>query len=113
MESITAAFVAVLSAMNNDDVRNDRTNNQMITLFSFILFPPCLINFLTIKRSAYTQLYRSFLYIFCSNDRQVLSFFVLNYSISDRKSTLLNSSHVAISYAVFCTKNNKTARLMN
>src|SRR5437660_5161852 len=28
--------------------------------------------------------------------------------VSDRKSTRLNSSHVAISYAVFCLKKNKT-----
>src|SRR5690625_7064086 len=28
--------------------------------------------------------------------------------IQDRKSTRLNSSHVAISYAVFCLKNNKS-----
>src|SRR5437870_10422417 len=30
-----------------------------------------------------------------------------NKSISDRKSTRLNSSHVAISYAVFCLKKKK------
>src|SRR5439155_9301137 len=30
----------------------------------------------------------------------------------DRKSTRLNSSHVAISYAVFCLKKKKTRRLM-
>src|SRR5437870_8349917 len=29
---------------------------------------------------------------------------------ADRKSTRLNSSHVAISYAVFCLKKKKTAR---
>src|SRR5207253_7999230 len=29
---------------------------------------------------------------------------VLEYSLKDRKSTRLNSSHVAISYAVFCLK---------
>src|SRR5690625_5915518 len=29
--------------------------------------------------------------------------------VSDRKSTRLNSSHVAISYAVFCLKKKKTA----
>src|SRR5690625_5886822 len=31
-------------------------------------------------------------------------------SILDRKSTRLNSSHVAISYAVFCLKKKKTKR---
>src|SRR5690625_5974812 len=32
---------------------------------------------------------------------------------SDRKSTRLNSSHVAISYAVFCLKKKKTIRTIN
>src|SRR5690625_5881536 len=31
----------------------------------------------------------------------------IDYVILDRKSTRLNSSHVAISYAVFCLKKNK------
>src|SRR5207253_8074996 len=31
----------------------------------------------------------------------------LNYVLRDRKSTRLNSSHVAISYAVFCLKKKK------
>src|SRR5690625_2638461 len=31
---------------------------------------------------------------------------IRSYAMSDRKSTRLNSSHVAISYAVFCLKNN-------
>src|SRR5690625_6850409 len=36
---------------------------------------------------------------------------VLEYNKGDRKSTRLNSSHVAISYAVFCLKKkNQTAR---
>src|SRR5699024_11649467 len=34
-----------------------------------------------------------------------------NVSISDRKSTRLNSSHVSISYAVFCLKKKKKHRL--
>src|SRR5690625_5791429 len=32
------------------------------------------------------------------------------YNLSDRKSTRLNSSHVAISYAVFCLKKKITAK---
>src|SRR5690625_6017020 len=35
---------------------------------------------------------------------------MLDRSRSDRKSTRLNSSHVAISYAVFCLKKKKTNR---
>src|SRR5699024_11563801 len=34
-------------------------------------------------------------------------------AISDRKSTRLNSSHVSISYAVFCLKKKKLPRLQN
>src|SRR5690625_186846 len=34
-------------------------------------------------------------------------------SIQDRKSTRLNSSHVAISYAVFCLKKKKHKQIMN
>src|SRR5437660_6535298 len=33
---------------------------------------------------------------------------VLHHLLGDRKSTRLNSSHVAISYAVFCLKKKKT-----
>src|SRR5439155_6682827 len=35
------------------------------------------------------------------------------FSTRDRKSTRLNSSHVAISYAVFCLKKKKIAKLVN
>src|SRR5438874_6488291 len=35
---------------------------------------------------------------------------LLELGISDRKSTRLNSSHVEISYAVFCLKKKKTRR---
>src|SRR5690625_6120325 len=34
----------------------------------------------------------------------------LNYGVGDRKSTRLNSSHVAISYAVFCLKKKNKGR---
>src|SRR5690625_6731839 len=36
-----------------------------------------------------------------------LIFVFCRYSLKDRKSTRLNSSHVAISYAVFCLKKKK------
>src|SRR5437870_7013876 len=35
------------------------------------------------------------------------------YGMRDRKSTRLNSSHVAISYAVFCLKKKKNTQHMN
>ena len=40
----------------------------------------------------------------------VLAFFILLVTISDRKSTRLNSSHITISYAVFCLKKKKTIK---
>src|SRR5690625_6169366 len=36
--------------------------------------------------------------------RLAQSYAASNFSVQDRKSTRLNSSHVAISYAVFCLK---------
>ena len=42
-----------------------------------------------------------------------LSAALLNIDRSDRKSTRLNSSHVVISYAVFCLKKKKTLNLNN
>src|SRR2546426_1964890 len=35
------------------------------------------------------------------------------YQLKDRKSTRLNSSHLVISYAVFCLKKKKNRRLMH
>src|SRR5437870_13803729 len=44
-----------------------------------------------------------------ANERNILRFYAqyLRGIIQDRKSTRLNSSHVAISYAVFCLKKKK------
>src|SRR4051812_49591423 len=35
---------------------------------------------------------------------------LINFQIGDRKSTRLNSSHMSISYAVFCLKKKKTSK---
>src|SRR5205814_4428053 len=37
---------------------------------------------------------------------------IIKYAILDRKSTRLNSSHLGISYAVFCSKKKKIPRLV-
>src|SRR5438874_9725854 len=42
-----------------------------------------------------------------SNQLMILSGGVINWFEADRKSTRLNSSHVEISYAVFCLKKKK------
>src|SRR5690625_5716344 len=41
----------------------------------------------------------------------IVSKFIEISNVPDRKSTRLNSSHVAISYAVFCLKKKKKSRL--
>src|SRR5690349_22804627 len=49
----------------------------------------------------------------CSCHRRVHSPWVAAFAIFlDRKSTRLNSSHVEISYAVFCLKKKKTKRIV-
>src|SRR5437660_6230024 len=45
---------------------------------------------------------------YSSND--IVCFVVIELAARDRKSTRLNSSHVAISYAVFCLKKKKKKR---
>src|SRR5207249_6209852 len=47
-----------------------------------------------------------------SSDRQYLRGEIRAIAREDRKSTRLNSSHVSISYAVFCLKKKKTTRKM-
>src|SRR5437870_13881546 len=57
----------------------------------------------------YTTLFRSFLMEFApSAPAALLRAVDLRDPSLDRKSTRLNSSHVAISYAVFCLKKKKT-----
>src|SRR5690606_41814882 len=43
-------------------------------------------------------------HVFWDTEIFMLPFFVLTWPEADRKSTRLNSSHVKISYAVFCLK---------
>src|SRR5262245_855596 len=44
----------------------------------------------------------------CWDDEHVMAEFRQHVAEEDRKSTRLNSSHLGISYAVFCLKKNKT-----
>src|SRR5437773_5533935 len=79
----------------------------MLSIFFFLIFPPpptsTLFPYTTLFRSAETCLaqIRSTVSAFSENapptDDQTL----------DRKSTRLNSSHITISYAVFCLKKKK------
>src|SRR3989442_4574849 len=63
----------------------------------------------------YTTLFRSYPWLLQEKfpNYDVVNFGVMGYGtvqslIQDRKSTRLNSSHVRISYAVFCLKKKKT-----
>src|SRR5256885_11190219 len=44
----------------------------------------------------------------CAEGQRGCSTIKIAHSLSDRKSTRLNSSHLVISYAVFCLKKKKT-----
>src|SRR6202043_4232469 len=75
----------------------------------------CFFFFLMIRRPPrstlfpYTTLFRSFFYEVAKRtgiDRIA----AMAHRREDRKSTRLNSSHVRISYAVFCLKKKKTMR---
>src|SRR5256885_10767554 len=53
--------------------------------------------------------YRTFI---SKNNRRFKEFSVLGKNHTDRKSTRLNSSHLVISYAVFCLKKKKKKDLL-
>src|SRR5438874_13830459 len=87
----------------------------LYVLFLFFFF------FLMIRRPPrstlfpYTTLFRSRFAMICRNRcrgfviaASICTFVVASGGTSDRKSTRLNSSHVEISYAVFCLKKKKT-----
>src|SRR5438874_5439244 len=66
----------------------------------------------------YTTLFRSLTYVFPTGKANYKGFELVNpttgagtVTIQDRKSTRLNSSHVEISYAVFCLKKKKQTDL--
>src|SRR5256885_8624914 len=59
----------------------------------------------------YTTLFRStiikIIVIFSSKENLLVNFMQMGIISGDRKSTRLNSSHLVISYAVFCLKKKK------
>src|SRR6202049_912209 len=73
----------------------------------------CVVFFLMIRRPPrstlfpYTTLFRSLAIIFPSSVSLVDNYNNARYTPLDRKSTRLNSSHMSISYAVFCLKKKK------
>src|SRR5256885_10441739 len=81
----------------------DERAQHIILLFFFLMIrrPPRSTLF------PYTTLFRSpFLIASCSHSRRLVSG-SLTIGRPDRKSTRLNSSHLVISYAVFCLKKKK------
>src|SRR5690349_24798268 len=75
-----------------------------------------LVFFLMLRRPPrstlfpYTTLFRSGFYTLYYTDGLRLEGAVAAAHLVDRKSTRLNSSHVEISYAVFCLKKKRTIR---
>src|SRR5437870_11412479 len=100
----------------------------MLVIFSLLLHFFLLFFFLMIRRPPrstlfpYTTLFRSCAWGSAHNPdptRAVTASVILTVALgslcaaflnADRKSTRLNSSHVAISYAVFCLKKKNTER---
>src|SRR5437870_13051427 len=85
-------------------------SSYALLLYFFFFFlmirpPPrsTLFPYTTLFRSIYLSLSPVFYYI--AGPRYIFLLIVCYHS--DRKSTRLNSSHVAISYAVFCLKKKK------
>src|SRR5699024_12037762 len=77
---------------------NQFISNYTITiLYTFLTL--LIILFSIIFSNKLSQLFGFFMLI--------ISFSILLYKQADRKSTRLNSSHVSISYAVFCLKKKK------
>src|SRR5699024_11772802 len=79
----------------------------IIDLFPFIgtgiLFIPWILYmFMTAEYAMVIGL--SILYMYVIVQRQLLEPKIRAASVGDRKSTRLNSSHVSISYAVFCLR---------
>src|SRR5256885_9135273 len=61
----------------------------------------------------YTTLFRSVSFCSISSTDTPRCLIFCRYSPTDRKSTRLNSSHLVISYAVFCLKKKKTKNLVS
>src|SRR5699024_11414114 len=79
--------------------------NSAVILFSFIILPPSAL---------YGTKHDSFNKIFLDkrihHDNRYRGNHGRRHTDTDRKSTRLNSSHVSISYAVFCLKKKKKQR---
>src|SRR5574343_41475 len=87
--------------------------NHLFLVFFFCGIPSLFFFFLMIRRPPrstlfpYTTLFRS-AGICSKSDQGIMPSAVLRSRIQlDRKSTRLNSSHITISYAVFCLKKKK------
>src|SRR5699024_12292747 len=106
--STFCALLSVLSSVSH------RTISLTPSSFFFLLIPPpprsTLFPYTTLFRSTYIYRIPKEL----TQGRTITEVYGLSYgqghtlgNVGDRKSTRLNSSHVSISYAVFCLKKKK------
>src|SRR5690349_23635332 len=85
---------------------NDTTTTEIYTLSLHDALPICTIVGLT-RGTTRAQLVRAALEAMAYSTKDVL-----DAMTADRKSTRLNSSHVEISYAVFCLKKKNRTRVL-
>src|SRR2546426_3891416 len=85
---------------------NDTATTEIYTLSLHDALPICLVNDVPLHIKHRAQTNRTFS---TANDQQTqfVSAFPKGIAHGDRKSTRLNSSHLVISYAVFCLKKKK------
>src|SRR3989442_10897696 len=71
------------------------------------LFARGASNALLVSVASYAELVPAFRALLAQNQGNLRAFYEAARDLGDRKSTRLNSSHVRISYAVFCLKKKK------
>src|SRR2546426_11161664 len=98
---------------------SDRVHRRCVFVFFCLAISPFISFFFFFNDTATTEIYTLSLHdalpIFHATHRGVTThlpvFDVLQIDRRDRKSTRLNSSHLVISYAVFCLKKKKNTHI--
>src|SRR5690625_5091648 len=101
------AFLQVPKEMI-EAARADGANDFMI--LRKVMIPMSKSTIFTVGLISFVQMYNNYLWpslLVNSQEKYLITVGLNKFFTSDRKSTRLNSSHVAISYAVFCLKKKK------